>query len=114
MKKDQVVKSWNELQEALYAIERDRHNRHRSDFIYRGLDNSEWGLETGLQRLGDHFAAIERPLFRSFLKYAGPGEIQSHSLFFKLAVAQHHGLPTRVLDWTTAPKVAVHFATAGD
>src|SRR5262249_41166967 len=98
-----------ELLNALYHIPKGKHERHRSNYVYRGVANKDWGLETSLQRLGS--ANVERPLLRSFAKYAKPGEIPSDRLWFKLAVAQHHGLPTRVMDWSVSPRIAAHFAT---
>jgi FRG domain len=105
------VNSWKELSEILYDIPKSEHDRHRSKFVYRGVANKSWSLVTSLIRLGEHHAAVERPLLRNFRKYAEPGSIPSSSLWVQLAVAQHHGLPTRLLDWTVSPRVALHFAT---
>nr|MBA2689970.1 FRG domain-containing protein [Burkholderiales bacterium] len=109
---DITVATWADLTHALYEIPQTSHRRHRSDFVYRGVADSSWGLETSLRRLGGHYVNVERPLLRSFKKYAEPGSIPDDTLWIRLSVAQHHGLPTRLLDWTVSPRVAVHFATA--
>jgi hypothetical protein len=114
LENDINVNTWKDFHEVIYDIPLGSHGRHRSDYVYRGVENKEWGLETSLQRLGPHYAGVERPLLRSFMKYARPGDLPSNNLFFRLAVAQHHGLPTRVLDWTTSPRIAVHFAIANE
>lgn len=108
---DLRVATWRELSEALYDIPETPFGRYRSDFVYRGLAHEKWELKTSLMRLEGAYAKVERPLLRSFRKYAQPGWLPAGSVWLHLAVAQHHGLPTRVLDWTIAPKVALHFAT---
>src|SRR5262249_51843978 len=109
MNKDIRVKNWQELIAALYTIPKTTHQRYRSNFVYRGVADKNWGLETSLRRLSHAYLEVERPLIRSFAKYAQQGDIPSDALWFRLAVAQHHGLPTRLMDWTVSPRVAVHF-----
>jgi hypothetical protein len=110
------VESWKQLVEVLYDIPETDHGRHRSNFAYRGLADDSWDLKTSLIRLGGDrphvVEKLERPLLRSFKKYAEPGSLPPGGLWTLLAVAQHHGLPTRLLDWTVSPRVALHFATA--
>lgn len=107
------VKSWNELQDALYISSWDQDiGRYRSRFAYRGLSDQSYALKTTLIRLGGPYAELERHLLRNFKKYAHRSVVERDALWHWLSVAQHYGLPTRLLDWTYSPLIALHFATA--
>ena len=114
VKNDVHVQSWDEFVQELYNIPCNEYGRYRSRYVYRGVGDSSWHLVTSLQRLGGEYVKLERAMLRSFRKYAKFGEIPRNSTWIELAIAQHHGLPTRLLDWTVSPQVAAHFATGED
>jgi hypothetical protein len=107
------VRSWNELQECLYADSwNEPLGRFRSSCAFRGLARAGYDLTTSLARLGGPSAELEAHLLRNFRKYAHREAVPRDSVWNWLALGQHHGLPTRLLDWTYSPFVAMHFATA--
>lgn len=110
---DIVVTSWSQLQDELF---RDSWNtdmqRYRPPFVFRGLSDIGYRLETTLLRLGGPYCQLEKHILRNFRKYAQSVAGEFGSFWHLLSVAQHHGLPTRLLDWTYSPYVALHFATS--
>ncbi len=91
--------------------------RRRDVGVYRGSSDADAPLLTSLDRLGDacppHSKAdLEEHVLRNYIRYSRPHVgAETVTDWEHLISAQHHGVPTRLLDWTYSPLVAAFFAT---
>lgn len=88
-------------------------------FAFRGQANADWGLTSTLERvIGRRWSAENARRFESYSLqlfqskyhiYSGSEHIPTSKLSW-LSVMQHYGVPTRLIDFTTSPYIALYFA----
>lgn len=85
---------------------------YRNLYVYRGLPNVDYKLLTSLRRnCGNKQKELEQHILDNFSKYAEhEAPFMLTSIWKRMILGQHHGLPTRLLDWSRSPLVALHFA----
>lgn len=88
--------------------------RPTSRYVFRG-QSQNYSIVPKIGRdTYDYHASIERRMFRKFRASARPYlGFDPRSDWDWLALAQHHGAPTRLTDWSESPLVALYFALDG-
>jgi hypothetical protein len=100
-----VIGSVEDLMEVLAPITADGR-----ETWYRGHRDHTWRLEASAFRTESHRNA-ERAMLARFRQEAASAGLQySFDEWGWITFAQHHALPTRLLDWSQSPLVALYFA----
>jgi len=122
-----IPKTLQELEDVLF----ESTSEANSPWLFRGV-KSCYTDENGLAEILSSFQVycknrsmssldllqLECGLLRSFFKYANspkiPSEHSSGFVWQLLALAEHHSIPTRIINFSHNPYIALHFATVND
>ena len=119
---EQAMATWESFKShvsSLSSAEAGKSPRER--YLFRGQGDAEWKLSSTFDRgfaevQPERREKIAKQLLENFKReceiYPDLKEIVSEE-YALLALGQHYGLPTRLLDWTESPYVAAFFAFQG-
>lgn len=94
-------------------------NELPNNFIYRGQADAAWPLKSSLERvIGAEWSAEKAQKFEDYAlqQFRSKFHLYDHenshpaSKLAWLSVMQHYGVPTRLLDFTESPYIALYFA----
>ncbi len=103
-----------EIEELLFQL-----NSLPNNYVYRGQANADWDLESSLERVisekwdkevakrAEDFSLIQ---FQSKFHLYDNENVPPNTKLAWLAIMQHYGVPTRLVDFTESPYVALYFA----
>ncbi|MCG8321709.1 MAG: FRG domain-containing protein [Cytophagales bacterium] len=106
------IKSVTDYLEHVQAFEQ----QHIAQWIFRGVGNVDYKLVPSLFRIDiqstlTNWDDLEKYMLQLFKREARPFlDTLPQDELELVTLAQHHGLPTRLLDWTTNPLIALFFA----
>jgi len=103
-----IEKEIRSVQDLLVELEADN-DGYNGSVWYRGQSNKEWPLLPGYLRLDR--PPSESTLIKQFKQSAAMLVQNTPALSFDwLFLMQHYGVPTRLLDWSESPLVALYFS----
>jgi hypothetical protein len=88
-------------------------------YIYRGHSDANWKLQSSLERViglawsadsAKKFEEYSLDVFQSKFHLYDKENVVPDSKLAWLSIMQHYGVPTRLLDFTASPYVALYFA----
>lgn len=135
------LQNWEEFEQEVKKLDESRLNKkektrqHISKYLFRGQSDSNWKLETTLERyipeqvlLREYYKSIyaakcqietftnekwnipEPPEFNDFINKQNFLHFYTEYGYDYLIYLRHHGFPSPLLDWTRSPYVAAFFA----
>lgn len=113
---EKIVKNWREL----FHLYQEQFGDSHKQWVFRGLPDARYQLETNLERVAKRFGIDFNRLSKLELKMIRYFKRQAHHYLENppkdddpiewLALMQHFGSPTRLLDWSYSFFVAMFFA----
>jgi hypothetical protein len=102
-----TLRDWNDYRRFMDELS--------ENWVFRGQADARWALQNAIERTD--FIGLHRNVEAEFLaefqrgarNYLTRDQIPEHLIEW-LALMQHHGAPTRLLDFTKSPFIAAYFA----